>query len=56
MKLQLLEKGLDNLGVIYGMYLKWFKTKRTSQFGFGLSSAELALFWEEVGVLVYMGV
>ena len=56
MKLQLLEKGFDSSDGIYGMCLKWFGTKRTSGICFGLSSAELALFWAEMEFLVYLGV
>ena len=56
MELQLLEKGLDSSDGMYGMCLKWFKTKRTRQFGFGLVFAEMALFWAEVGVFVLKGV
>ena len=52
----MLEKGLDSLGVLFRMCLKWFGTKRTSGICFGLVFAENALFWAEVGVFVLKGV
>ena len=53
MELQWLENGLDSLGVLLRKCLKWFGTKRTRQICFGLVFAENALFWAEVGVLVF---
>ena len=47
---------LGSLDRMYAMCLKWFGTKRTRQSGDGLVFAENALFWAEVGVLVYLGV
>ena len=55
-RLQLLEKGLDNLCVMYGMCLKWFQAKRTRQNGNGLVFAEVVLFWEEMWFYVFKGV
>ena len=56
MELQLLNNGLDSSGVLYGMCLKWFKIKHTSEICFGLVFVEMALFWAEVGVFVLKGV
>ena len=56
MTLQLMNNGLDSSGGLFRKCLKWFGTKRTSGNGFGLSSAGLALFLQELGVLVFKGV
>ena len=56
MRLQLLNNGLDSLGVMYGMCLKWFQAKRTREYGSGLVFAKVALFWAEMGFSVLEGV
>ena len=56
MSSQLLDRGLDSSGVLYGMCFKWFKTKRTSEICFGLRFAEDALFGQELGVFMFKGV
>ena len=55
-RLQLLENGLDSLGVLFRMCLKWFQAKRTRQFAFGNGSADDALFWAEMVISVFKDV
>ena len=51
MELQLLKRGWDSLGMLYGVCWNWFQAKRTSGFCFGSESAEPALCLQELVIL-----
>ena len=55
MELQQLVNGLDSSGILFGMCLKCFWTKRMRGFDGGLWFAELALFWAEMEILCTRG-